>query len=59
MEVDSIALDSLRAKLGGELQYDFTPQVSINAHAFYRFEMLDTYAESSASFAGAQVDTKL
>ena len=55
LAVDSIAMDSLRAKVDGEIEYYFTPQASLAAHAFYRFEMLDTYAETSASFAGTPV----
>ena len=59
LDVDSIAMDSLRAKVGGEMEYYFTPQASLAAHAFYRFEMLDTYSETSASFAGTPVSFDL
>ena len=40
--------------MGGELEYSFD-RWAIDAHAFYRYEFLDTYADTTANFVGTPV----
>ena len=54
LEWDSTSLNSLRGKVGGELEYSLD-RWAVNAHAFYRYEFLDTYADTTASFVDTPV----
>ena len=48
-------LNSLRGRIGAELEYGFAERWAMDAHAFYRYEFLDTFADSTAKFAGTPI----